>query len=143
MKNTCILLLATLLSFGSCTQPPTSTANVPIKELYRAKHDDVTIRKHPRSRAFVYRKLRSGSTVYVYNQYNSQWYTVTIDGRQYYALVSSLEIDPSSVVRRQTTIESPSYNSSYSSPSRTIHTGPRGGRYYINKNGNKTYIKRN
>ena len=68
MKNTCILLLATLLSFGSCTQPPTSTANVPIKELYRAKHDDVTIRKHPRSRAFVYRKLRSGSTVYVYNQ---------------------------------------------------------------------------
>lgn len=23
-----------------------------------------------------------------------------------------------------------------------IHTGPRGGRYYINKNGNKTYIKR-
>lgn len=25
---------------------------------------------------------------------------------------------------------------------RTIHTGPRGGKYYINKNGNKTYIKR-
>ncbi|RXQ87826.1 SH3 domain-containing protein [Ancylomarina salipaludis] len=25
---------------------------------------------------------------------------------------------------------------------RTIHTGPRGGRYYINSNGNKTYIKR-
>ena len=25
---------------------------------------------------------------------------------------------------------------------RTIHTGPRGGRYYINKNGNKTYIKK-
>jgi hypothetical protein len=28
-----------------------------------------------------------------------------------------------------------------STPSRVIHTGPRGGRYYINKNGNKTYIK--
>ncbi len=24
----------------------------------------------------------------------------------------------------------------------TIYTGPRGGQYYINKNGNKTYIKR-
>ncbi len=24
-----------------------------------------------------------------------------------------------------------------------IHTGPRGGRYYINSNGNKTYIKKN
>lgn len=30
----------------------------------------------------------------------------------------------------------------YSSPSRTIHTGPRGGRYYINSNGNKTYLKK-
>lgn len=25
---------------------------------------------------------------------------------------------------------------------KTVHTGPRGGKYYINKNGNKTYIKR-
>lgn len=25
---------------------------------------------------------------------------------------------------------------------RTIYTGPRGGKYYINKNGKKTYIKR-
>ncbi len=32
---------------------------------------------------------------------------------------------------------------SYSSGSsgRTIHTGPRGGKYYINKNGKKTYLK--
>jgi hypothetical protein len=38
----------------------------------------------------------------------------------------------------------PTYN--YSSPSsyeanKTIYTGPRGGQYYINSNGNKTYIK--
>ncbi|MFD1184873.1 hypothetical protein [Pontibacter rugosus] len=40
-------------------------------------------------------------------------------------------------------ISSPSNTSGYSTtPSRTIHTGPRGGKYYINKNGNKTYIKR-
>lgn len=25
---------------------------------------------------------------------------------------------------------------------KTVHTGPRGGKYYINKNGKKTYIKR-
>jgi len=36
---------------------------------------------------------------------------------------------------------SSSFSRSYSS-SRTIHTGPRGGRYYYNSNGNKTYIKR-
>lgn len=28
-----------------------------------------------------------------------------------------------------------------SKPHRVIHTGPRGGRYYINSNGNKTYIR--
>lgn len=31
---------------------------------------------------------------------------------------------------------------SRSSTGRVIHTGPRGGKYYINSNGNKTYIKR-
>ena len=40
----------------------------------------------------------------------------------------------------------PSYSpSSYSVPSsssRTIHTGSRGGTYYINSNGNKTYVKK-
>ena len=32
-------------------------------------------------------------------------------------------------------------NSTYSS-GRTIHTGPRGGRYYYNSSGNKTYVRR-
>lgn len=48
----------------------------------------------------------------------------------------------------------PSYRSSYSqtprytvptgfdTPGRTIYTGPRGGQYYINSNGNKTYIRK-
>jgi hypothetical protein len=30
----------------------------------------------------------------------------------------------------------------YSNTSKTVHTGPRGGKYYINSNGNKTYIKK-
>jgi hypothetical protein len=30
-----------------------------------------------------------------------------------------------------------------SSSSNTIYTGPRGGQYYINSNGNKTYVSRN
>jgi len=33
------------------------------------------------------------------------------------------------------------YSYHRSSRSRTIHTGPRGGRYYYNSNGNKTYVK--
>lgn len=36
--------------------------------------------------------------------------------------------------------ETPKTN--YNSSGKTIYTGPRGGQYYINKNGNKTYIKK-
>lgn len=42
------------------------------------------------------------------------------------------------------TYSSPSYSTStYSSPSYStpVYTGPRGGTYYVNSNGNKTYIK--
>lgn len=47
-----------------------------------------------------------------------------------------------------TTYESKSQNSStvqkstQTTSGRTIYTGPRGGRYYINSNGNKTYIRK-
>lgn len=37
-----------------------------------------------------------------------------------------------------TTYSTPSYSSS-----NTIYTGSRGGQYYINSNGNKTYVSRN
>lgn len=51
----------------------------------------------------------------------------------------SVDISPSS----GTYIKSNLYNNSRESSSgKTIHTGPRDGRYYINSNGNKTYIKR-
>lgn len=39
------------------------------------------------------------------------------------------------------TYTTPSYSSS-SSSNRVIQTGSRGGKYYINSNGNKTYVKR-
>lgn len=38
---------------------------------------------------------------------------------------------------------SSSYYSTPASSSRNIQTGPRGGSYYINSNGNKTYVKKN
>jgi len=39
------------------------------------------------------------------------------------------------------TYTAPTYSSTSTyTPSKTIYTGPRGGRYYINSNGNKTYI---
>ncbi|MBE7698659.1 HNH endonuclease signature motif containing protein [Tenacibaculum finnmarkense] len=37
---------------------------------------------------------------------------------------------------------SPTYSVPNNSSSKTIHTGSRGGKYYINSNGNKTYVKK-
>lgn len=44
--------------------------------------------------------------------------------------------------KEDTPTASPSRTTGSGGGYRTIHTGPRGGKYYINKNGNKTYIKR-
>ena len=43
---------------------------------------------------------------------------------------------------KSTVKSSGSSSGSSTGSGRTIQTGPRGGQYYINKNGNKTYIKR-
>ncbi len=50
--------------------------------------------------------------------------------------------DPNST--QQKVVSTPAQKSSSSSTygGRTIYTGPRGGKYYINSHGNKTYIKR-
>jgi colicin import membrane protein len=43
---------------------------------------------------------------------------------------------------KNSSVSSSSSSGSSSNTGRTIYTGPRGGKYYINKNGNKTYIKK-
>lgn len=57
-------------------------------------------------------------------RFNSPNSTYTLPGRSY----------------KSTTTKLPTF-SSPASTNRVIQTGPRGGRYYINKNGNKTYVK--
>ena len=47
----------------------------------------------------------------------------------------------SSLLKNKSKQKASSYTNSQSSQNRVIHVGPRGGRYYINGNGNKTYIK--
>jgi colicin import membrane protein len=50
--------------------------------------------------------------------------------------------NPTATTSKATSTSTAKSTSSTSSSSRTILTGPRGGQYYINSNGNKTYIKR-
>lgn len=50
--------------------------------------------------------------------------------------------EPDSTKNSESSSGIKSGSSSGSSSGRTIHTGPRGGQYYINSNGKKTYIKK-
>jgi len=49
---------------------------------------------------------------------------------------------PTSTQKPTTTTKNTGTSSGTSTSGRTIYTGPRGGKYYINSSGNKTYIKR-
>ncbi len=55
---------------------------------------------------------------------------------------AEIDIPSSSLGFSAGAFSSPSVSPYIDSKGRTIHTGPRGGQYYINKNGNKTYIRR-
>ena len=87
-----------------------------------------------------------GKPLFVLGVYDG-WYRVRhSDNRVYYTRpyrLSKLKRTPQ-YTRNTTPAYVPAYSapSSSGSSSRSIQTGPRGGKYYINKNGNKTYIKR-
>lgn len=88
----------------------------------------------------------AGEKVAVYEFLDNGYYKVRYNFSEYYVYypyfseIETLNLHP------HTTSKSKA-NNTYrpkrnNSPSRTIHTGPRGGRYYINSHGKKTYIKK-
>jgi hypothetical protein len=68
----------------------------------------------------------------------SPWYIIKREGITYYVLESALVLSDTTPANSYT----PSTSSGGSTgSSHSVQTGPRGGQYYINKNGNKTYLK--
>tara|TARA_E500000318_G_C3516622_1_gene194611 strand:+ start:254 stop:934 length:681 start_codon:yes stop_codon:yes gene_type:complete len=80
----------------------------------------------------------SGRTIYTGSRGGK--YYINSSGKKVY--VKSKK-NTSNSLYSSPTYSSPTYSIPSSSSSRTIQTGPRGGKYYINSNGNKTYIKKN
>ncbi len=84
---------------------------------------------------------QSGEDIIILEYYPSEYYKVRYKLKEYYVYypyfkdVAGINV----AVTKDLSIERK--HQQRSTPARTIHTGPRGGRYYINKNGNKTYIK--
>jgi colicin import membrane protein len=84
--------------------------------------------------------ITKGDKVLVVGHQAPNWYILKIDGVTYYAAENLFTANapvPAPVVN----LSMPG-NGGSAGNSHDVQTGPRGGRYYINKNGNKTYIKR-
>lgn len=100
--------------------------------------------------------IHEGEKVQILNFSRSGYYKVHYGGDQplyiyypYFSEVPGIEAIQAGFLKGQFTesnqekniIEKTTTNSPTSTPSRVIHTGPRGGRYYINSKGNKVYVK--
>ena len=81
----------------------------------------------------------NGRTIYTGSRGGK--YNINSSGKKIY-VKSKSEKNTSNRLYSSPTYSSPSYSIPSSSSSRTIQTGTRGGKYYINSNGNKTYVKK-
>ncbi len=86
--------------------------------------------------------LDNYSTQGNYNPYRGNYGTKPVQEYRQSSTYSSSYTSPSTY-STPSTYTTPVYTpSTYSTPSYTpVYTGPRGGTYYINSNGNKTYIR--
>jgi hypothetical protein len=86
------------------------------------------------------RPLKKGEKVLVVAYPIKGWAEVVRAGERYCVRTNSLAVFEKPPVTSSPSTTSPvqSTGTSY----REVYTGPRGGRYYYNSNGNKTYIKR-
>ena len=78
----------------------------------------------------------------MHNPYTGSYGTKSVQEYSSSSTYSSFYTSPSTY-SSPTTYTTPVYTpSTYRTPTYTpVYTGPRGGTYYINSNGNKTYIK--
>ena len=74
--------------------------------------------------------FKTGQKVKVVGAYQADWLVIRRGGMDYY-----VERPQSGV-----TYIAPQYNGYPGGSERAIYQGPRGGQYYINSNGNKTYV---
>ena len=119
-------LLIIALFFASLT----TFSQVSVRGYY--KSNGTYVKPHQRT-APNYTINDNYSTVGNINPYTGKAGTVARDN---YSSTSTYSAPTYSTLTR--TYSSPSYSSS-----RTIYTGSRGGKYYINSNGNKSYVSGN
>ena len=144
MKN---LLFLIVLFFASVT----AFSQVSVRGYYRS--NGTYVQPHQRT-APNYTRNDNYSTVGNTNPYTGKAGTVARDSYSGTNSTSSYSTPAYKTTYSAPTYSAPTYNTttysapaSYSAPSysssNTIYTGSKGGTYYINSNGNKSYVSRN
>jgi hypothetical protein len=139
------LSLCTFLLTGCATTSQVSTLP---SDVYVATSDAPTYYSPNQSSSRTGYSFAQNELIHVVRRKKPNWIAFSYQNRTIYILegfTSPTLVTPSAP--RYSTTPSPTY--SYPTPSsnsrgssHNIQTGPRGGQYYINGNGNKTYIKR-
>lgn len=144
--NKLYLYLACLLCLSACvtTQPTASRATI-ADEGEEPIGQELTLRKpapyyaQPDSMTMPAAVLpMSASTLYIVGR-KGRWYRSQYPGHPSYYVLAYYFYPPGDAARRNVR---PVVPTGRSSNTYNTQVGPRGGVYYINKNGNKTYIKR-
>lgn len=130
------LFLLVLITACATTAPEYIVSS---PEFYSVSQSGGTLYKQPRASGAGHSTIVTQKLLVV-GRKAPNWLVVKMDGILYF-------IDATYLVRaeeRKSTYDysTPAYSPSINNPAHSIQTGPRGGKYYINKNGNKTYIKR-
>jgi len=120
------------------TSAKTDATSPGVKYLYSSA--STSLHSTPSQAGTYVANLSQNDRVQVLRPASSDWYLVSFNGQRGYVQKYWLNRKPVKI--KSTSHTSSTKNYSSGSTSRTIHTGPRGGNYYINKNGNKTYVKR-
>ncbi|WP_157807586.1 SH3 domain-containing protein [Hymenobacter chitinivorans] len=146
MKAILLVILSSTLLFGCATSKPPvvtqtvrdeSVDDVVINLFTTPSADGADLRSSPDESASVVTHFSPTRQIMVKRTRRKQWAIIDYNGVEGYILLSQL----APFTAPSTPYSSGSSSGGSSSPSRNIQTGPRGGQYYINKNGNKTYIK--
>lgn len=145
------LAFCLLLSITSCNTYYIAASEVPVDLYTNNEGTDVKYSLTTGSVLLLKGKPKNGFTRVKFHS-DANWYwvdysrlsLVPYSNPKYYLdsyanIENSLAASKSTSGSRVTGIKNSGSNSGYDA---TIQTGSRGGKYYINKNGNKTYVKR-
>jgi hypothetical protein len=141
-----LLFLATALLFGeSCSTYYVAANKTPV-DLFADETATETVYSIPAGTALLIKgKPRNGTAKVRYHS-NKSWYYVSTQSLYLVPNANAKEYFTNYPTIENQIASSPGSSTSFYIPSSgynpTIQTGPRGGKYYINKNGNKTYVKK-